>query len=153
LQRTSSGSYFLGAAHEDSNLVEPLIQNSRRLGILLAEDDDNIRVVTARILGAAGHEVFAARDGAEAVALFEQHHDHLDIAVLDFVMPKLTGKGVYDAIRVKEASFPVLFTTGYSPVDLEPLLESDINAALLNKPYRATELNEQIDTLISKTGT
>lgn len=130
----------------DASLNQP----SRRLGILLAEDDDNIRVVTARILGAAGHDVFAARDGIEAIALFEHHHGHLDIAVLDFVMPKLTGKGVYDAIRAKEASFPVLFTTGYSPVDLEPLLESDANAALLNKPYRATELNEQIEALIAR---
>ncbi len=119
----------------------------KRLCILLADDDDNIRTVTERMLRVIGHDVITAKDGVEAVQLYSDNKDSVDFAVLDVVMPHLTGPRVYDHIRSISPNLPILFTTGYSPVDLEPLLDADDKAALLCKPYLSADLRSSMEQL------
>ena len=81
--------------------------------ILLAEDDDTLRELALTILQKAGYHVLAARDGEEAIRLFQQNIDTIELVVLDAVMPKQSGRAVYDCIRQDRAELPVLFSTGY----------------------------------------
>lgn len=120
---------------------------AKRLCILLADDDDNIRVLTERMLRVIGHDVIAAKDGAEAVELFTDNQHTVDFAVLDVVMPHLTGPRVYEHIRALSPSLPVLFTTGFSPVDLQPIIEADDKVGLLCKPYLSADLRNSMEQL------
>lgn len=115
--------------------------------VLVAEDDELIREVTSRILSNAGFSVLLAADGLEATALYDEHHEEVDLVLLDVVMPKLGGPAVYKHIRKSKQEIPVLFTTGYSPTELEPLLQQDAHASLLHKPYRAAELVGELQRL------
>ena len=65
----------------------------------------------------------------EATALFDAHAAEVEIVLLDVVMPKLGGPGVYKHIRNTNQELPILFTTGYSPTELDPLLQHDPRAA------------------------
>lgn len=132
-------------APEPGSCVTP--EPKAPLCILLAEDDELIRTVTSRILEHAGHQVLLAKDGDEAIELFDARRTEIVIAVLDVVMPKRSGKSVYAHIRKSCTEIPVLFTTGYSPVELEPLLEADPAAALLHKPYRSVELLSELERM------
>lgn len=66
--------------------------------ILLAEDDSMVRRLCVRMLEGAGYEVLAAATGVEAIALARQNAE-LDLALLDVVMPEMTGPQAHAAIR------------------------------------------------------
>lgn len=82
--------------------------------ILLAEDDELARKSLDFLLKHMGFEVILAEDGEEAVALYGKNKDLIDMVVLDFVLPKMNGREVYDLINQDENEIKVLFVSGYT---------------------------------------
>eukprot|EP00977_Amphora_coffeiformis_P020458 scaffold8271_cov171-Amphora_coffeaeformis.AAC.15 len=74
--------------------------------ILLAEDDDVSRKVAKRMVERAGFQVLEARDGAQAVSLFEQHYDLIDCIIMDIMMPGVGGIEATRRIRRIEKESP-----------------------------------------------
>lgn len=70
--------------------------------ILLAEDDTISRKVAKQILMKAGFNVLEARDGLEAVSLFQSHRDELDLILMDVMMPHMDGIAATERIRAIE---------------------------------------------------
>jgi two-component system cell cycle sensor histidine kinase/response regulator CckA len=103
--------------------------------ILLAEDDHSVRELAARILTGAGYSVLAAADGAEAMSLFEAHADDVSLALLDAVMPKLTGHEVFDRLRLIKPALPVVFCSGYDPEMGQVKSVMSKGLAMVQKPY------------------
>ena len=85
--------------------------------VLVAEDDEVVRQVTAAILSQYGYSVIEAGDGEEAVNRFMEHRDRIKLLLLDAVMPKKTGREAYDKIRIFCPEVRVLFLSGY-PADV-----------------------------------
>lgn len=108
--------------------------------ILLAEDDATVRGMVERVLRRAGYRLLVAEDGEEAVALFEEHRDQVDLAVLDVVMPRRSGTAVAAHIRERRPELPVLMSSGYSAEALPDLDAADQSFRLLRKPYRTRVL-------------
>jgi two-component system, cell cycle sensor histidine kinase and response regulator CckA len=109
--------------------------------ILLAEDEPAVRALATRILLGAGYRVVAAPNGVQALALFEEDPDRFDLALLDVVMPGLTGAQVFEKLRARRPSLRVLFSTGYSAGAVDPKLFATPRCGPLEKPYdRATLL-------------
>jgi PAS domain S-box-containing protein len=103
--------------------------------ILVAEDEPMVRDLAVRILTRAGYKVLQAADGAEAVALFRAHASEISLAVLDAVMPKLTGHQAYERIRLQNPHLPVVFCSGYDPEtgQVKPLVEQGMR--MVQKPF------------------
>ena len=117
--------------------------------ILLAEDGEAIRNLAERSLRGYGYEVLVARDGAEAVALFEAHPE-IAIAVLDVVMPRLGGKEALDAMRRLRPGLKALFTSGYS---IDRIHESFVllpGIEFLPKPYGPASLARRVRQVLDK---
>lgn len=117
--------------------------------ILIAEDNDDLREAAQEILQSLGYRVVAAKNGEEAVRVFERHADTIDLAFLDVVMPKLNGTDAYMQMIARKPALPVLFTTGYaSEVNLVPVTTRE-KATVLQKPYGsqylAQKLREKLD--------
>ncbi|HYE94241.1 MAG TPA: response regulator [Terriglobales bacterium] len=74
--------------------------------VLVADDHDDARSVFVAVLRDAGHEVVAAADGNEAVALFESHRP--DVALIDIFMPGRDGIDVIRALRAADPSIRIL---------------------------------------------
>lgn len=108
--------------------------------ILIAEDEILVRDLAARILGNAGYEVLVASDGQEALDLFGLHGNRIDLFLLDMVMPRKSGKQVYDEIRIKKENARFVFSSGYSfgTLDGEHLSESGV--VMIQKPYSPPSL-------------
>jgi DNA-binding response OmpR family regulator len=92
------------------------------------------------VLSRAGYRVIVACDGDEAVSLFDDHRADIDLARLDVVMPKRTGRAVYEAIRARDASLPVLFSSGYTQGALDAEGRERIDVPVISKPYSPQEL-------------
>jgi PAS domain S-box-containing protein len=119
--------------------------------ILVAEDDADLRGVLTTSLTRSGHRVIPARDGAEALAAIER--DHVDLLVLDLVMPNIDGFEVLARLKEieKGRALPVVVVTGTdrSTTELQALrLGANV---YLTKPIEAAALTEEVTRLLTKT--
>jgi len=117
--------------------------------ILLAEDEDAIRNLAERTLRGYGYNVLVARDGAEAIALFEAHPE-IAIAVLDVVMPRMGGKEAFDAMRGSRPGLAALFTSGYSTDQIHESFVILPGIEFLPKPYGPTSLARRVREVLDK---
>lgn len=105
--------------------------------ILLVDDESMIRELARAILESAGHKVYEAEDGADAVKQFQQYHDEIDLIIMDLTMPRLSGRDAYHQITQMAPRTRVLFSSGYSADDISEL---EGTCGLLAKPYRPADL-------------
>ncbi len=117
--------------------------------ILVAEDDDTVRRLAVTVLEKAGFNVLSARDGAEAVELFEKNAARLSLVLLDVVMPRRSGREVAKILRGIRPELPVVYCSAHDFNLLGPSLPSDPHTAILNKPYSADELLTAIGAVLT----
>jgi PAS domain S-box-containing protein len=82
--------------------------------ILIADDEEQNRTVTRRILERAGYVVLVARDGADAIEVAKTHAGPIDLVATDLMMPRLGGPELAAALRESRPGIRVLFLSGYS---------------------------------------
>ena len=108
--------------------------------LLVAEDHEGLRQLAYETLVNLGYKVLLAVDGEEAVAQFEAHREEIDLALLDVVLPKLSGPDAYTRISKRKPDLPIVFATGYSP-DIAMLQKvQEQGLPVLQKPYSPRDL-------------
>ncbi|MEN8148645.1 MAG: PAS domain S-box protein [Planctomycetota bacterium] len=112
--------------------------------ILLAEDDAAVRSLVISLLEDVGYRLLVAENGAEAIRLFEEDPDSVDLVLVDVIMPKKGGREVYHAVRGLRPSIPVLFTTGYSFNALEKERIPGSTGQIIRKPYAPNDLLHRV---------
>ena len=112
--------------------------------ILIAEDDAQVRVLTRKILEKAGYHVIEAADGFEAVNLFRDNQDKIQLLILDVIMPKKNGKECCDEIKKLAPGMKVIFTSGYTAniIHKKGILDEGID--LILKPVSPNQLLKKI---------
>jgi CheY-like chemotaxis protein len=103
--------------------------------ILIAEDEPIVRALAVRILEGAGYATLTAADGAEAVELFERHASEISLVLLDVVMPKLTGREVYQQVLRVNPQVGVVFCSGYAPETGQVGCIVEEGLRLVEKPF------------------
>jgi PAS domain S-box-containing protein len=97
--------------------------------ILLIEDLDDLRELTADILSRRGLRVLAARDGVDAVKIASETPGSIDLIVTDVTMPRMSGPDAVRRIRESRPEVKVIYLSGYT----ESKMPEDGNA-LISKP-------------------
>lgn len=126
-------------------VVAPRVEDSRPIRggtetLLVAEDHDGLRQIALETLTNLGYHVVIAADGEQAVQEFQTHRDCIDLAVLDVVLPKLSGPEVYARLCRERPDLPAIFATGYSP-DIALLQKVQKKGLpVLQKPYSPRDL-------------
>ncbi len=117
--------------------------------ILVVEDDDDVRVMTAATLQELGYDTVIARDGAEALATLDKG-EAIALLFSDYVMPGMTGAELARAAREQRPDLKVLLTSGYAKhAELRDGNSAD-GFPLLAKPYRVEELATKIRTVLEQ---
>jgi len=116
------------SAHED------------HLVVLVVDDDDAVREVTAGLLADLGYDVVEAGSGGAALELIESH-DEISAVVLDFAMPGMNGADLARELRARRPRVPILFATGYA--DTEALTEIG-DHQIVQKPFVQAELARKL---------
>ena len=112
--------------------------------ILVAEDDETVRKLIVYILEQSGYTVYEAADGEEAVKVFMEHTESIDLLLLDVIMPKKNGRGAYSEIKTIMPGMKVLFLSGYTAdiIEKRGLLQKDFFVML--KPVSMTALLQKV---------
>jgi two-component system, cell cycle sensor histidine kinase and response regulator CckA len=111
--------------------------------VLVADDDDAVRTLIARILRGSGYTVLEARSSDEAMAL----GDDLELLVADLVMPSTGGVELAEAMQARIPGLHVLFTSGYCRTGSS----FGPDDPLLAKPFTAAELLLRVRKLVGPT--
>jgi len=118
--------------------------------ILIAEDEPEVLNLAVTLLEDKGYTILTAVDGEEAIEVFNQEGDGIDLIILDVVMPKLGGHQVLEIVRKTKPSLPVLLTTGYSPGKFQMGDDSANRVKMIQKPYDPSQLFQSVRELIDR---
>ena len=118
--------------------------------VLLVDDEAVVIDVGGQLLKKLGYNVLAAGSGKEAIQLFSEWCDKIDMVILDMIMPDIGGGEVYDRIKGINPQVKVLLSSGYS-VDGEAtdILERGCNS-FIQKPFNMKVLSKKIREVLNK---
>ncbi len=123
--------------------------------ILLADDEEAIRTITALAFSKAGFEVLTAANGLEALKQFEANAGIIRCAFVDEVMPGMKGTELITAMRALKPGLRIVLCSGYSksgPTGADSDDPAAAADAFLQKPYRTADAVELIRKLIGSQG-
>ena len=112
--------------------------------ILLAEDDESMRLYLVRALERVGYHVTAVDRGTAAVPLIEA--ERFDLLLTDIVMPEMDGIELAQKASVIDPSIRVMFITGFAAVALQGGRTAP-EAKLLSKPFHLKDLVAEVDRI------
>jgi CheY-like chemotaxis protein/two-component sensor histidine kinase len=116
--------------------------------ILLAEDDDALRSLGARVLGAFGYNVLVARTGADALRIVTEHLGPIDLVATDVVMPEMSGGQLVERVLKARPGIRVLFMSGYTDDEVMRRGVIDGQTAFLQKPFTPDMLAHKVRAVL-----
>ena len=117
--------------------------------VLLVDDDDEVREVTAGILEDCGYTVIAVPNGPAALQAVDRERGRIALVIADYAMPGMTGRELLTIIRRRFPAMPLLLATGYA--DSLSLAGDGLAVdQILRKPFRGAELLSRIEMVIDQ---
>jgi len=111
--------------------------------VLVADDEESVRLFAKRALSDAGYSVLLASDGSEALKVAEKQGPFA-LFILDVVMPRMTGEEVSRRLRLANPDAKVLYFTGYSDRLFEERNVLWENESFIEKPATVKALLEAV---------
>jgi len=112
--------------------------------VLLVEDNDAVRHVTARLLSSDDRTVLEATGPNDAVAVAGRHPGPIDLLVTDVIMPEGSGPALAERLRRQRPDLRVLYMSGYTDETLAPRNVGAPGSAFIQKPFDAGQLEEAV---------
>jgi len=119
---------------------------SVRATILLVEDEPAVRQLFVQALRRAGYRIYEARDGREALELFDRHGEAIDMLVTDMRMPHMGGAELARQLRARRPSIKLLCVSGYPGSDA-----AELNVDFLAKPFSRDALLTKVREVLERT--
>lgn len=129
--------------------VDSSIPQGGGTSVLVVDDDDLLRSIVERILSRSGYEVHIASTRQQALALCRDEKTHIDVALIDIVMPEIDGRDLSAQIRTVRPDTKILYMSGFSKETLTQQGVLDEEAELIRKPFPADQLSSRILALLS----
>ncbi len=116
---------------------------------LLVDDEAAVRKICMSILEKIGYRVLSAKGGQEAIELYRNNKDEIDIVLLDMIMPNMSGGEVYDRLKEINPGVKVLLSSGYS-IDGEAteILNRGCDG-FIQKPFDIKKLSAKIGEILN----
>lgn len=117
--------------------------------ILLIDDEQIVRMITAELLEYLGYKVHLSADGKEALEFYRDNFQDVELIILDMVMPEMRGTIVFQKIIEINPKAKVIFLSGFShDHEVEEILELGA-LGYLRKPVSMDELGEKIQKALN----
>jgi PAS domain S-box-containing protein len=153
-QGTTFDIYLPVGSHEE---LQPQVEKDAepaggRETILLVDDEDFLRSLGEQVLGLYGYVVLTAADADEAIAIFEQGHERIDLVILDLIMPGKSGYQCMERLVEINPRARIIVASGY--VEMEGWGSEQLSHArfIVRKPYEMRDLLRLIRKALDDNG-
>lgn len=119
--------------------------------ILLVEDEDAVRLFSARALRNKGYKVLEARTGVNAVELLRGTEESIDVLITDMMMPQMDGPTLIQHVRTQRPEMRVICISGYAEDSLRTRLAGDTSVHFLPKPFSLNQLAGKVKEVMLET--
>jgi PAS domain S-box-containing protein len=112
--------------------------------ILIADDEELVRNMLCGILQELGYDVLVAADGKEALEVYKQKKEEIDLVILDMIMPRMDGGETYKHLKRMNPQVKALLSSGYSQEGkVQEVLNKGISG-FIQKPYTMQEIARMV---------
>ena len=116
--------------------------------VLLVDDEDMIIEVAEELFEQLGYKVLTARSGKEAIEIYEENKEEIDVVLLDMIMPDMSGGETYDRLKNINPKTKVLLSSGYSiNGEATEILGRGCNG-FIQKPFKTKELSQKLRVIL-----
>lgn len=151
--RIGRGTTFTICLKASDKEVEPELKADTQLmkgdgTVLLVDDEEMIIEVGGGMLEKLGYRVLLARSGRQALELFQENRDKIQLVIMDMIMPEMSGGETFDRLLKIQPAVKVLLSSGYS---LDEQAQAILNRGcrgFIQKPFSITDLSAKIRNIL-----
>jgi two-component system cell cycle sensor histidine kinase/response regulator CckA len=117
--------------------------------VLLVEDEDPVRMFSARALKNKGYHVIEAKSGEAALEIINAGEEKVDLLITDVVMPRMDGPGLIKEVREVHPDMKVIFISGYTEDAFRKRLGHESDIHFLAKPFTLKQLATKVKEVMT----
>jgi CheY-like chemotaxis protein len=137
-----------GIAALPEKAVIPPENKAAGITMLLVDDDVLVREMVKAMIKRMGITVLEARDGVEAVEIFQQHREVIRCVLSDLTMPRMDGWELLTVLRKLSPDIPVILSSGYDEAKVMAGEHPERPNAFLGKPYHRKNLCDMLNQIL-----
>lgn len=140
-------------ASEKASGKETVIAEKLHMGnetLLLVDDEEDILKIGAEMLNRLGYKVIPVKSGIEAVKLFTEKKDEINLVILDMVMPEMNGSETFDLLKKIKPDLKVLLSSGYSLSEEASQILNNGHNSFIQKPFDINRVSSKIRELLDR---
>jgi CheY-like chemotaxis protein len=138
-----------GATPVEIRILNP---KGKRELILLVDDEREISELAGEMLTDEGYRVILAKDGFEALRIYQQIGKQIGLVILDFFLPIMDGDAVFDELRALNPDISVVLSSGFAEQSkLGSMLALGLRG-FIPKPYTCQKLLDQVRSILDASG-
>lgn len=137
----------------DSSSNRPEIARGDAQRVLVVDDEDSVRNVVAMSLRHLGYEVEELGDPRDALAYLSDMSNEYDLALLDMLMPHLTGDELFEELRKVRPNLPVIIMSGYSKEESVEKVLKEPSTHFMFKPFTVEDLSHVVSNVLQNEAT
>ena len=119
--------------------------------ILIADDEESMRMLTARAIGMDGHSIVTAQDGAEALEILTREDGRFDLLLSDIQMPVMDGIALALAAARDHPALTILLMTGYADQRERAYGLDTLIHDVITKPFSLNTMRTAVNAALSAT--
>ena len=130
--------------------MESEMNQSEQKYILVIDDEEMLRDVLKEVLEMVGFSALFASSGKEGIQLFEENREHVQLILLDILMPEMSGLETHKAIKEIDPDMKFIFMSGFPDKDALSLQELAGDYVFVKKPFSVKEIISEIKQVLEQ---
>ena len=133
--------------------IETSTEESVRVGsetILIVDDEDQVLDACRAMLNQLGYNTILAKNGKEAVEIFQNENANIDLIILDMIMPVMDGLTAYENLKEINANVKVILSSGYSITDNIKEIVAKGCDEFIQKPFTLSQISRVTRELLDR---
>jgi two-component system, cell cycle sensor histidine kinase and response regulator CckA len=118
--------------------------------VLLVDDEPLVLEVNKNLLEYMGYQVYAVGSGQEAIAVYMEKRNEIDLVILDMILPAMSGGETFDRLREIDPEIRVLLCSGYSiEGKAQQIMDRGCNG-FIQKPFQLNNLSQKVREILDE---
>lgn len=118
--------------------------------VLVVDDEEVIRTTVSHFLEEFGYDVLLAKDGLEALQVYQANKSRIDLVILDMIMPRMNGYDAFLAIREFNPNAKAILASGFADSTKTIEMQKKGLLGIIRKPYLRTDLSKIVAEALNR---